>query len=208
MKRTIYLAACTLLLTGILPTTSPAQDTPRASRVAVIDITEVFLNHKRFKAKMDEIKKEIEAFDQVLRGKRKQINDLITELQEYKAGSKAYEDGEKRVAKLQADLQVEMQLKRKRILTREAQVYHSAYGEVLAQVSAFSQRHNIDLVLRFDSKPIDPTKRDSVLKGVNRAVVYQKSMDITKFILDNLNRGLPPQNLGARPVLPSKPGTR
>ena len=28
---------------------------------------------------MDEIKKEIEAFDQVLRGKRKQINDLITE---------------------------------------------------------------------------------------------------------------------------------
>ena len=208
MKRIIYLTACTLLFAGILPTTSRAQEASRYSRVAVIDITEVFQNHERFKAKMDEIKKEIEAFDQVLRGKRKQINDLITELQEYKAGSKAYEEGEKRIAKMQADLQVEMQLKRKSILTREAGVYHRAYGEVLAQVSSFSQRHNIDLVLRFDSKPIDPTKRDSVLKGVNRAVVYQKSMDITKFILDNLNRGLPPQNLGARPVLPSKPGTR
>ena len=208
MKRTIYLAACTFLLTGILPTLSHAQEAPRFSRVAVIDISEVFKNHKRFKAKMDEIKNEIEAFDKVLRDKRKQINNLITELQEYKPGSKAYEEGEKRSAKMQAELQVEMQLKRKSILNREADVYDKAYREVLDQVAQFSQRHSIDLVMRFDSKPIDPTKRDSVLKGVNRAVVYQNRMDITKFIVDNLNSGLPPQNLGARPVLPSRPGTR
>ena len=208
MKRTIYLATCTLLLTGILPTLSSAQDAPSYSRVAVIDISEVFQNHQRFKAKMDEIKQEIAAFDKVLRDKRKQINNLITELQEYKAGSKPYDEGEKRIAKMQADLQVEMQLKRKSILTREAAVYDNAYREVLAQVAKFSQRHGIDLVLRFDSKPIDPASRDSVLKGVNRAVVYQNRMDITKFILNDLNRGLPPQNLGARPVLPSKPGTR
>ena len=112
MKRITFLAACTLVVAGLLPTPTQAQQATQYSRVAVIDITEVFQNHERFKAKMDEIKKEIEAFDQVLRGKRKQINDLITELQEYKAGSTAYEDGEKRIAKLQADLQVEMQLKR------------------------------------------------------------------------------------------------
>ena len=208
MKRIIYLAACTLLIAGNLVTPGEAQETNRYSRVAVIDISEVFQNHQRFKAMMDEIKKDIDTFDQNLRVKRKTINDMITELQEYKAGSSAYEDLEKKIAKMQAELQVDMQLKRKSILNREATVYHKAYAEVLAQVADFSQRHNIDLVLRFDSKPIDPDKRDSVLKGVNRAVVYQRSMDITKFILDNLNRGLPPQNIGTRPVLPSKPGTR
>ncbi len=208
MKRLICLAACIFLFGGVLAPPAAAQDASRYSRVAVIDISEVFSNHQRFKAMMDEIKKDIEAFDLELRGKRKEINDLLTELQEYKAGSTAYEQMEKKVAGMQADLQVAMQLKRKSILSREAKVYHQAYGEVMAQVSSFAQRHNIDLVLRFDSKPIDATKRDSVLKGVNRAVVYQRSMDITKLILDNLNRGLPPQNIGTRPVLPSKPGTR
>ena len=208
MKRLICLATCTLLIGGAFAQLANAQDASRYSRVAVIDISEVFQNHQRFKAMMDEIKKDIEAFDQELRGKRKEINDNITELQEYKAGSTAYAQMEKKVASMQADLQVAMQLKRKSILGREAKVYHQAYGEVMAQVSSFAQRHNIDLVLRFDSKPIDPASRDSVLKGVNRAVVYQRSMDITKFVLDNLNRGLPPQNIGTRPVLPSKPGTR
>ena len=206
MTRFICLATGTLLLAGNLATLGHAQQ--QASRLAVIDISEVFQNHKRFKAKMDEIKKDIDAFDKELRTKRKQINDKITELQDFKPGTAGYKQREQDVAKMQSELGLAMQLKRKSILTREAEVYHQAYGEVLAQVAVFAEKHNIDLVLRFDSKPIDKAKRDSVLKGVNRAVVYQRSMDITKFILDNLNRGLPPQKLGRRPVLPSKPGPR
>ena len=213
MTRTLCLTTCTLLLAGFIPALgqaqqAPATQPPRFSRVAVIDISEVFQNHQRFKAMMDEIKKEIDGFELELRATRKEINQKITALQEFKTGTAPYQQKEKEIAKLQADLQVAMQLKRKSILAKEAKVYHQAYAEVLAQVSAFSERHNIDLVLRFDSKPIDATKRESVLKGVNRAVVYQRSMDITKFILNELNRGLPPQKLGTRPVLPSKPGTR
>ena len=62
MTRTLFLTISTLLLAGMFPAhgqtqQAPVAQPPRFSRVAVIDISEVFQNHQRFKAMMDEIKK-------------------------------------------------------------------------------------------------------------------------------------------------------
>ena len=44
----------------------------------------------------------------------------------------------------------------------------------------------------FNSEPMDATKRESVLQGINRAVVFQRSLNITNAIIDDLNRQTPP----------------
>jgi hypothetical protein len=38
---------------------------------------------------------------------------------------------------------------------------------------------------------MDPTKRESIMQGINRMVIYQNRLNITDIILDTLNRGTP-----------------
>jgi hypothetical protein len=103
-----------------------------------------------------------------------------------------------------ADMQVEMTMKKKEFMEKEAKVYYSAYMDAIQQVSDFASRHNIGLVLRFNGEEIDPKERNSVLQGVNRAVVYQRNLNITEAIVQELNRGAAPRNAGARPAIPQR----
>ena len=48
--------------------------------------------------------------------------------------------------------------------------------------------YGISLVLRYNGEEIRPDDRNSVLAGVNRAIVYQNNLDITKEISDRVNR--------------------
>lgn len=188
----------------LTPSFSFAQNS--GTNVAVIDIKLVFDNHTRFKRMLDDIKREIEQFDGEIREKRKSLSKRLEGLRELKSSSPEYRRLESQLAKEEADLQVEMSLKRKDILMKEAQVYFDAYQEVVKNVSEFSDRHSIGLVLAFDSQKIDSTKRESVLKGVNRVVVFQRRLNITDHILQRLNSGIAPRGADNRnrPPIPSR----
>ncbi len=109
----------------------------------------------------------------------------------------------RKVAVVAANAQVKMQLKRKDFLEREAKVYFDAYNEVLMAVSQFSDRNGIGLVLRFNGGEMDPTKRESVLQGVNRAVVFQRNLNITDYVIQRLNQGVAPAVSNGGPQIPS-----
>jgi hypothetical protein len=93
---------------------------------------------------------------------------------------------------------VKIGLKRKEFLEQEARVYYRVYREIEQSVGLFAQRNRIGLVLRFNGDEMKEDDRASVLQGVNRAVVYQQNLDVTEFILGDLNRGTtPPPTPGA-----------
>jgi Skp family chaperone for outer membrane proteins len=156
--------------------------------VAVIDVSHVLKNHQRFKQTMDGIKKEIEAFEQRLQDDRATIASKSDQLKELGVGSARYKALEEEIARLHTQFRLETSRKRKEILEREASVFHNAYREIEEQVTAFANQYGIDLVLRFQSESVDPTKRESVYREVNRGVVFQRKLDITQHILDELNR--------------------
>ena len=203
MRRILLTAAVAVCM--LTPAVTQAQQS--GTNVAVIDIKQVFDGHKRFKRMLDDIKKEIEAYDAEIRKKRTAINERAEGLRELKQSSVEYRQLESAVAKEQADLQVEMTLKRREILHREAEIYFDAYEEVVHHVSEFSARHAIGLVLAFDSTKIDSSKRESVLKGVNRVVVFQRQLNITTHILERLNSGIQPRDASRTngPNVPSRP---
>ena len=190
------IAATTLSLLGS-PVT--AQNTSAGTRVVVIDIAVVMENNTKFKANLESIQSEIDAFDDTLDKKREEVKAKVEELRGYKAGSAAYSSLEQEIAQIQSDVSVQMQIKRKSVLMKEAQVFYDSYNEVLSHIKTFSERNGISLVLNFDSKPIDPASRESVLKGVNKDIVYQRSLNITTFIIKSINGGSA-ANVGAAPT--------
>jgi hypothetical protein len=78
-------------------------------------------------------------------------------------------------------------------------------------VANFARQNNISLVLRFSSEPIEPDDRNSVLQGINRAVVYQNQLNITGHVLKEINStpaGGVPGRQAFGPTTPVQPQQR
>jgi Skp family chaperone for outer membrane proteins len=190
-----------------LPTAAPAAPAaqapaPAGTTVVVLDIAEIFKNFHRFNGLMNDIKKDIEAFEAFVKAEQAKFNSKREELAAFKPGSLEYKQKEEELARMQSDLQVQVGLKRKEFLEQEARVYFHVYRDIEQVVAQFAQRYRIDLVLRFNGDPMKEDDRASVLQGVNRAIVYQNGRDITQNILAELNRIYPPAPAPATTVAP------
>lgn len=183
--RTIPLSALLTLAFGLTPLL--AQANSAGSIVAVLDVGKVFRDHVGFNQRMEDIKKEIQAFEADINRQRQGLSNESKALQQYKAGSPEYKQLETTLAQKTSDLQLRMQLKRKELLEREAQLYYQTYQQIVAAVARIAEQNKISLVVRYDSDEIDPTDRMKVLKGVNRFVVVQQKLDLTGLVLQQVN---------------------
>jgi Skp family chaperone for outer membrane proteins len=134
------------------------------------------------------MKAEVKTFETSLQARGQQMNDLRKKMQPFAPGSPEYKKLEAEIMRVQADGQIAAAQKKKEFLEREAKIYFEVYNEVTAEVAKFAEQHGIGLVIRFNSEPIDPTNRQAVLEGVNRAVIFQKNLNITNAILQRLEQ--------------------
>jgi Skp family chaperone for outer membrane proteins len=199
---------------GPLPAAAPAA-TASGTNIAVLDIAYIFKNHVRFNAQMNDMKRDIEAFDAYVREEQRKMQTKAEALRQFNPASAEYKKAEEELAHMQSDLQIKAGVKKKEFLEQEAKVYYNVYREVEQSVAVFAQRNRIGMVLRFTGDEMKPDDRASVLQGVNRPVVFQQNLDITEYILGDLNKGAvmaaaPPAAGGAAPAAPAgqvPPGT-
>jgi Skp family chaperone for outer membrane proteins len=187
------------------PTTSQAQR-PTGTSVAVIDLQEVFKQHGRFKAAMEDLKKDGEALAAYQRTEQAKLQKMLEQLKDLKPGSPEYKRKEEEMAHIDSDVRVQISLKRKDLRDREAKLHFQAYEEISAAVQEFSERNGIGLVVRFSADDIDPSNPESIMMGLSRQVVYQRNLNITEFVIQMINRHTPPANAGqaGRPTIPPR----
>lgn len=199
-----------LSMFGILYAQAPNPAGANASKynIAVVDISYIFKKHERFKATMDAMKKEMETIEAELKADREKIAGAEQQRNTFNVGSAEYKKMDEEVARQMAEFNLKMGKLRKDFLEREAKVYYQTYLEVVDATKYYAKRQNIGLVLRFNGEPVDPNRRDDVLREINKPVVVQDQIDITPDVLVLLNRDQ--QNSGAqvgpqatRPAQPS-----
>lgn len=161
--------------------------------IALLDVSYIFKNHARFKSQMEDMKADVERAEQQVKTERDAIAKLAERLQEFRKGTPDYKNMEEELAKRQADLQVQVTLQKNEFLQREAKTYHNVYQEILQVTDYYAKQNGYDMVLRFNGDPVDVERPDSVLAFINKPVVwYQKQLDITPAVLQELNRNAPP----------------
>ena len=157
-----------------------------AGRVAILDVAKVFKDNESFDAKVNAIKNEAEKLKVQITAEQDRIKAEVMKLRDMEAGAQRNQ--------MEADL--EQQHTRLRtttrqneaeLLNREARVYFETYREMQSVVEAMAKEYGLSLVLRFDSESIDPNNRNEVIKGVNRAVVFHRQLDLTKLVSEQLN---------------------
>ncbi len=195
MFKSIQMVAL-IMFTGVV--LAPAAQAQQGGvNIAVIDVSHVFKNHPRFTAQADKIKAEIKAFEEHINAERTKLTEERKKLEQFNPGTPDYKRIEENLARIATDLQLKAGLKRKAVLEEEARLYYDTYGEIQGAIKQVATKYNIGLVLRFNSKPIDPNDRGDVLNGINRPVVYQNGIDITAPVMDIL--GARQANAGTGP---------
>jgi Skp family chaperone for outer membrane proteins len=176
-----------ILIVSIVWLTS-ASTWAQGFQAALLDVGYIFKHHPGFKQQMEAMKAEVQSFEQTLKQKQGKIQAAAKQISSFKPGSVEYKQLEVTTTKQIADLKVQMQLKRKEVMGNEAKIYMSTYKQVMTAVTAFATAKNIDLVLRYDreSDLSDEVGPQETLKIINRPVIFEKGLDISDAILQQL----------------------
>ena len=167
----------------------PTRPSTGSRPVAVVDVSYIFNNYAGFKQRMDNMKKAVQAYEGTLKSRHEALAKDRDKLNQYTVGTPEYKRTEQELAEKFSKLQVDTQLKKKEFLENEARVYYDTYKLVEKVIANYASRTGTGLVLRFSREDMNQTDRNSVLQGVNRAVVYhQGRLDITTDILNELSR--------------------
>ena len=160
-----------------------AQET---GRVAILDVAKVFKENASFDAKVKAIKAEADQLKVQITAEQDRIKAEVLNLRGMEAGPKRNQM-EADLEQQHTRLRTTTRQSESELLNREARVYFETYREMQAVVESMAKEYGLSLVLRFDSESIDPNNRNEVIKGVNRAVVFHRQLDLTKFVSEQLN---------------------
>lgn len=202
MKRLVRLAlmgGCILVLSSTVgrAQTPGATSAAPSTLVAVVDIAKIFESHSTFKSQMESLQQQAKAADLDLDVRKKELSQRGQQLKELDPGSPDYRKLETEMARQMADLQVHVRQVKKDLLLREARQYYTSFTEIQQAVERIAKANGIGLVLRYDSREMDPSEPQSVMQGMNRAVVLQRNLDITGLVIEDLRLSVA-QSTGTR----------
>jgi Skp family chaperone for outer membrane proteins len=207
------LSICAAALLFCTAGATQAQNTPNAAGanaqkygVAVVDIPYVFKNYSKFQATSDSMKKEMETIDASVKAERANLAKAEQLRNSYAAGSAEYKKADEDLARMMAEFQLKTSKLQKDFMERQAKLYYQTYLEVVEAVGRYAKSRGIGLVMRFNGEPVNPDKREDVMRDINKQVVIQDGIDITPDVLMLLNRdgGAAPRTAQPASQLPTR----
>ncbi len=177
----VFLASQLLTVLGIL-NTATAQ-----TRVAIVDIGEVFKGHPVFSQKLESLKQEAEQFKATSLQLQQSLMQKAEVLKQYTPGSSEFKQAEASLAQESAAMEVDQRDKMRQLMQQEAGLHFDTYAEVNKLIEGYCDQHGIQLVLRFNSEQMDPKNPGSIMQKVNGSVIYHdQDKDITSKIIAQL----------------------
>lgn len=156
-------------------------------RVCVLDVAEVFKRNQAFESEMEKIRTEAASLKASVEQQFAKLQQEADQLEQYQVGSAERNDLESQLMQKQALLQSKARQSESDLLTREARIYFQTYKQMEEIVAKIANEYNISLVLRYDSQTMKQDDRADVIKGVNRSIVFQKNLDLTNLVSQQLN---------------------
>jgi Skp family chaperone for outer membrane proteins len=172
-------------------TPNPAGANASKYGVAVVDIPYIFKNYEKFRATSETMKKEMETIDASVKAERANLAKAEQLRNSFQQGSAEYKKHDEELARMMAEFQLKTSKLQKDFMERQAKLYYQTYLEVVDAVNTYARSHNIGMVLRFNGEPVNPDRREDVMRDINKQVVTQDHIDITPDVLTLLNRDVP-----------------
>jgi Skp family chaperone for outer membrane proteins len=158
--------------------------------IGVVDIAYIFKTYGKVKQQMDLMKQKVEAAEAEAKRDGEEIRRLAEQTKAFGQGTPDFKRGEEAYLRKQGELQLKISMQKKQFLDEEGKIFFSISKEIDDAVKVVATRSSINLVLRFNGDTPDPNDRNQILQGLNKTIVYyHPQMDITPYVLQELQRG-------------------
>jgi Skp family chaperone for outer membrane proteins len=175
---------CSLFLVSTWSSIAHAQ-----TKVALVDMGRVFKNHPEFTAKLEQLRNQATQFRTQSEQEQQQFLKKTEILDQFVRDSDEYRDTEAKLAKESASLEVEQRASMRELLKQEASLHADIYSEVNEFIAQYCSEHSIQLILRFNSDPVDAANPQSIMQRVNSNVVYYApDKDVTNVIIQRISQ--------------------
>jgi Skp family chaperone for outer membrane proteins len=166
--------------------------------VGTLDLARVFAAHKRFQHHCDEMRAKVAAAETELKVKRAHLE----ELSQVAAGT-ADRDSQKslneNLSLEQALLKASVETQKAQFIQMEAKIYKESYEEIQRVIALEAKARSMRVVLRVADE-LEGNDPQSVVKTLNKTVLYQEGIDLTSAVIAAVNGGtLPTIDVGNEP---------
>jgi Skp family chaperone for outer membrane proteins len=173
--------------------------------VAVVDLPLLMQNHLRFKAKQEELKRQIQGAEEMVKGDQKAIEEQAKLMQTFRPNTPDYKTAEEQLAKMNADLQLKVQIQKRNFAEFRTKAFAEVQDEVANYVYHYAVSQGILVVLNYNGEEVDANNPQSVMQALYNPVLYKHpASDITQQILQMINQQLP-VNPRPRPTAAPQP---
>ncbi|HMO13936.1 MAG TPA: OmpH family outer membrane protein [Pirellulaceae bacterium] len=187
LKSLVNKYRCLMLVAALVGTCTATANAQDGGFTVVLDVARVFKENTRFDSAMKSIQQEAEQVKVQVQGQLEALQaEAAKVIETFKQGTPEFQREETRLEQQQASLRTKARQLNEELLNKEAKLYHDTYLQMQQVVADLAEKHNIAMVLRFDSSKVDAENRADVIKAVNRGVVYQKELDITDMVIENM----------------------
>lgn len=188
----------------------PAAQKPLQTRIGLVNMVKVLKEYKKFQAIEEPIRKRSQELEKVLEGYRTQILALKEEYSKGTTLPARKEQIEKDMRNINVQGQMAEEDAKKELTKKQGEAAVQIYQEVKAAVERFAAAYGYEAVF-FYNDAITPedlmhpanVQRKLLQPACLMPMFAAPGMDISAYIVDNLNRAYPPSAAPAAPAAPT-----
>ena len=161
-----------------------------AGEIALVNMGKVLKSSKHFTTAIAKLRQETQDLEQEFKGRSAEINFLKERSQS--SDEKTKLEVQAQVERLAVDMRIDMEQAKRRLQEKEAEAYAEFYELTISAIGKIAEDDGLRLVLRYKgSGSVDRSSPKKVLEDLNRAVLYQRGLDITDRVIALLNQPKP-----------------
>ncbi len=181
-----------------------------ATSVALVDVGFLLKNHPTMNAEMEKIKAEMQAAQDQIETRRKELLSQSEAIgKNLESSSPEFKQKQEELLNAESKLRVDFMGKEKEFAERQAGVVYKSYQDITTAISTVANHYKFDLVIRFskEQNEMDYKKPRTVDFGIQRDVVYQApGMDVTDIALYVLKNNVQATPSAVKPAVPQTAG--
>ncbi len=156
---------------------------PGATRIAVIDMTRVYMKSKIYQNYQNELKTKVSESQEASRKLIMEFQQLTEKWKRLEQGSEERKEIENQLKKKQTELSEFQAAEARKFQKEQAGIYLAIYQKTAPEIANYAQARGIDLVLWKQPEPVKEDDPVKLLQSLSRNVIYENNLDITDEII-------------------------
>jgi outer membrane protein len=161
---------------------------PNPARIGCVDMEKVFKEYKKFKFTTEQFKADLTAKQGELTKLEAEMRRIAGEMEGLNPTGNDFKAKQADITRLKVEHETQREQAQAEFARREAEALATIYKEVQSMTARVAKAKGLTYVVKISSEPITGSDPNSVMAAMARSIVfYDPGMDITNYVVHNLN---------------------